>query len=148
MSPPIFAQSLSGTKAQQYLHRARMFRDAAIKLPDYSNGEQYWPKYALLTHAIELSLKSFAEYSVAAGKPPGKHVQNHDLAGLYKLALQYGLPDKPGIAENIDILNELHLTHYSRYPQQSATPIPGAQDIADSTVDYLISTFTASINPR
>lgn len=148
MRPPIFAQNLSGTIAQQYLHRARMFRDAAISLPDYLNGEQYWPKYALLTHAIELSLKSFADYSVAAGKPSGRRVQNHDLAGWYKLALQYGLPDRPGVAENIDILNQLHLTHYSRYPQQSATPIPGAQDIADSTVDYLIATFTASIISR
>ena len=148
MPPPIFAQTLSGTKAQQYLHRARMFRDAAMNLPDYSGAEQYWPKYALLTHAIELSLKSFAEYSVAAGKPSGDHVKNHYLAGWYQLALQYGLPDKPGVAEYIDILNELHLTHYSRYPQKSATPVPGAQDIADSTVDHLISTITAFINPH
>ena len=125
-----------------------MFTDASMSLPDYSNGEKYWTKYALLTHAIELSLKSFAEYSVAAGKPPGKHVPNHDLTGWYELALQYGLPDQSGVAENIGILNELHLTHYSRYPQQSATPIPGAQSIADTTVDYLISTFTASINSR
>jgi hypothetical protein len=51
MRPPIFAQNLSGTIAQQYLHRARMFRDAAISLPDYLDREQYWPKYVLLTLA-------------------------------------------------------------------------------------------------
>lgn len=61
MSAPIFSAQPSGNIAQQYLHRARMFRDAARQLPDYSNGEQYWPKYALLTHAFELSLKAFAQ---------------------------------------------------------------------------------------
>jgi hypothetical protein len=146
MKPPIFSQPLTGSKPQQYLHGARMFRDAAISLPDYANGEQYWPKYALLTHAIELSLKAFADYSVAAGKPAGKEPKRHDLAGWYTLALAYGLHDAPGVAENIAVLNELHLTHYSRYPQRRATPIPGAQSIADSTVDHLISTFTQSIN--
>ncbi len=68
-----------------------MFREAAISLPDYANGEQYWPKYALLTHAIELSLKAFADYSVVEGKPPGKEPKQHDLTGWYALAIYYGL---------------------------------------------------------
>ncbi len=55
--------------AQQYLHRARMFRAAAMRLSDYSYGEQFLPKYALLTHAIELSLKAFALHSASTGKP-------------------------------------------------------------------------------
>jgi hypothetical protein len=148
MKPPIFSMRPTGDKAQQYLHRARMFRDAAIKLPDYSNGEQYWPKYALLTHAIELSLKAFAHNSVQNGKPPGQEPKQHDLRGWYQLALQYGLPDEPSVADNIDILNELHLTHYTRYPQDRATSVPDASTIADSTVDHLIFTFTQSINPR
>jgi hypothetical protein len=146
-TPPIFWQPLTGNKAQDYLHRARMFRDAAIELPDYSNGQQNWPKYALLTHAIELALKAFADHSIAAGKsPPAKQPRQHDLSGWYELSLQYGLPDEPGVVENIDILNELHLTHYIRYPQNSATPVPSASGIADSIVEYLISTFTRSIN--
>src|SRR6516164_1890484 len=149
MNPPIFWQPLTGTKPQHYLHRARMFKDAATSLPDYSNSEQYWPKYALLTHAIELSLKAFADHSVATGKPPPvTEPKQHDLSGWYKLALQYGLRDEPSVAENIDILNELHLTHYTRYPQQRATPIPDASVIAGSTVEHLIFTFTQSINPR
>jgi hypothetical protein len=124
-----------------------MFKDAATQLPDYSNTQQNWPKYALLTHAIELSLKAFADDSVATGKPPpAKQPKQHDLSGWYRLALQYGLPDEPGVAENIDILNELHLTHYMRYPKNLATPIPAASGIADSTVEHLISTFTRSIN--
>jgi hypothetical protein len=70
------------------------------------------------------------------------------LRGWYELALQYGLPDDRSVAHNIDILNELHLTHYTRYPQDRAIPVPDASTIADSTVDHLIFTFTQSINPR
>jgi hypothetical protein len=101
-----------------------------------------------LTHAIELSLKAFAQHSVENGKPPGKEPKQHDLRGWYQLALQYGLQNEPGVAANIDILNELHLTHYTRYPQDRANPVPDASVIADSTVDHLIFTFTHSINPR
>jgi hypothetical protein len=48
-----FSINQTGNIAQQYLHRARMFREAAIQLPNYSNGELFWPKDALLTHVIE-----------------------------------------------------------------------------------------------
>jgi hypothetical protein len=125
-----------------------MFRDAAIPLPDYLNGEQFWPKYALLTHAIELSLKAFAQHSVENGKPPGKEPKQHDLLGWYQLALEYGLPDEPSVADNLDVLNQLHLTHYTRYPQNRSAAVPDASVIADTTVDHLIVTFTQSINPR
>jgi hypothetical protein len=148
MKPPIFSARPTGNTAQQYLHRARMFREAAVQLPDYRNGEEFWPKYALLTHAIELSLKAFAQHSVENGKPPGKEPKQHDLLGWYNLALQYGLEPDPNIALNLHHLNELHLTHYTRYPQDRNTPLPNASIIADSTVDHLISTFTQSINPR
>ena len=71
-NPPISSVRPTGSGPQQYLHRARMFRDAATELPDYRNGEQFWPKYALLTHAIELSLKAFARHSVEMGGRPAK----------------------------------------------------------------------------
>jgi hypothetical protein len=134
--------------AQQYLHRARMFREAAVRLPDYESGEPFWPKYALLTHAIELSLKAFAQHSVENGKPSGKEPAQHDLVGWYRVALDYGLRDDPHLAANLDLLNQLHLNHYTRYPQGRTTPVPDASSIADTTVDHLISIFTPSINPR
>jgi hypothetical protein len=120
--------------AQQYLHRARMFREAAVQLPDYWNGEQFWPKYALLTHAIELSLKAFAQHSVENGQPPGKEPKQHDLLGWYQLALEYGLPEERSVKDNIDLLNQLHLTHYTRYPQDRSTPVPDAAAIVVSSV--------------
>jgi hypothetical protein len=148
LKPPIFSMRPTGTSAQQYLHRAIMFRDAATRLPDYSNGEQYWPKYALLTHAIELSLKAFVQHSVDKRTPVGKEPQQHDLLGWYRLALQYGLADEPTVARNLDLLNQLHLTHYTRYPQDRTAAVPDASAIADTTVDHLIFAFTQTIYPR
>src|SRR5947209_7093303 len=80
-------------------------RDAAMSLHDYKNGETFWPKYALLTHAIELALKAFARHSATIGKQSLQAPRQHDLSGWYQLALQYGLPNKPGLADNIDLLN-------------------------------------------
>jgi hypothetical protein len=70
------------------------------------------------------------------------------LLGWYQLALEYGLPDEPSVADNLDVLNQLHLTHYTRYPQNRSAAVPDASVIADTTVDHLIGTFTQSINPR
>jgi hypothetical protein len=151
VKPPIYPPILTGTEAQQYLHRARMFRVAAMEppLPDYRSGEPFWPKYALLTHAIELSLKAFHHHSVERGKsPPGKEPDNHDLMGWYQLAIYYGLSDEPDIVECIAMLNELHFGHFTRYPQRREKPIPDASVIAETVVEHLIATFTPIINPR
>jgi len=148
MKSPIFSARPAGNTPQQYLHRARMFRDAAINLPHYTSVEPNWPKYALLTHAIELSLKAFALYSEQNGTPTGKQPGNHDLVGWYRLAVEYGLQSNGEIQGHIALLNELHETHFSRYPKNIAAPLPDPSIIADSTVDYLISTFTLPINPR
>jgi hypothetical protein len=85
-----------------------MFRNAAAELSDYVNGETFWSRYALITHAIELALKAFVRHSAANGKPTAKEPKQHDLSGSYTLARQYGLQDDPTISQNIDILNELH----------------------------------------
>lgn len=78
-----------------------MFRAAAAEpgLPDYRNGEPFWPKYALVTHAIELSLKAFFRHSIENGKPgPASEPKQHDLLGWYRLAVDCGLADEPGMA--------------------------------------------------
>lgn len=102
----------------------------------------------MLTHAMELTLKAFADHSGHDPNDLSKRVPNHDLRGWYKLAVGYGLPDHPTIAEHIEVLHELHSTHYTRYPQERSTPVPGADNIADSTVDHLIDLCTRAINPQ
>jgi hypothetical protein len=121
MKPPLFSQPSSDTP-QQYLHRARMFRDAAMSLADYANAEQNWPKYALLTHAAELALKAYVRHSVAKGTLASKEPRQHDLSGWYQLAMQYGLPDQPTVSTYLDVLNDLHRTHYFTLSAASLDP--------------------------
>ena len=101
-----------------------------------------------MTHAIELALKAYVRYCAASSNAPMKEPRQHDLSGWYKLALQYGLQDDRTIAENFELLNELHSTHYSRYPQHRSSPIPAGELILDTTVNHLIDRFTQTINPR
>jgi len=77
------------------------------------------------------ALKAFALHSVAAGKSSGNRPSNHDLRGWHDVALEYGLPDDPSVAENIDALSKLHLARYTRYPQEQAHP-PATKNIAES----------------
>jgi hypothetical protein len=145
--PPIFSPPQAGSKPQQYLHRARMFRNAALRLTNYVGPEQNWPAYALLLHACELALKAFCDQSVANGKPSDR-APNHDLQGWYRLALQYGLPADPPVANAIDILAEIHGSHYTRYPDNRQTPIPDLSNPANDVVDRLIAAVSRSIYPR
>jgi hypothetical protein len=147
MKPPIFPPASGGTDAQLYLHRARQFREAAIRLPDSRNGEQNWPKYALVTHAIELALKGFV-FHLAATKTIPNEPKQHDLVGWYEAAVRFGLGNDAAIAKNIGFLNELHRTHFMRYPVQSAGPVPNPEVIADHTVDQLLFAITQVVNPR
>jgi hypothetical protein len=145
--PPIFSIHPTGTGAQQHLHRARQFRAAAAGLPDYINGEQNWPKFALVTHAIELALKGFALHFAEGGRIPGDP-KRHDLEGWFDAAVNLGLGREPSITENIALLNELHESHYMRYPKQSVGAVPDLGAIADHTVDHLIFEITQVVNPR
>ena len=147
MRPPIFPMNRSGNEAQQFMHRARMFRDAAPHAA-YTNSEQNWPRYALLLHAIELALKAFAKQCEMQGSQLGKLPSNHNLQAWYNLAVSHGLKDNAGIAQNIAHLTDLHFTAFARYPQDRSTAVPDLSVIADETVEYLIDTITQTVNPR
>src|SRR5260370_31944004 len=69
-------------------------------------------------------------------------------ARMVRSTVQHGLADDAAISAHIDVLNDLHRIHYSRYPQQRSALVPDASIIADGTVDHLIFAFTQSINPR
>lgn len=144
-NPLIFSPPRTGNIAQQHIHRARMFRIAALGLPDIVNGEQNWPRYLLLTQAIELALKAYAlhfGFDMSGPRPA-----NHDLTGWYHVALGYGLSDSPTVAKHIDVLNMLNRTSYLRYPSEKPMQVPSVENIADATVDHLLEALTRVINP-
>jgi hypothetical protein len=84
-------------------------------------------------------LRAFALHSVAAGKSSGNRPSNHDLRGWHDVARQYGLPDYPSVAEDIDALSKLHFTRYTRHRQEQTDPIPDLSIIAESAADHLAS---------
>jgi hypothetical protein len=148
MRPPIYPMNRSGNEAQQFMHRARMFKDATDKLVAYTSAEQNWPRYALLLHAWELALKAFAKQCEMQGAQLGKLPANHDLQAWYDLAVKHGLKDDPRIAENVAHLTDLHFTAFARYPQERSAPVPDLSIMTDETVEYLIDTITQTVNPR
>lgn len=145
LKPPIFGSPPIGSKPEEYLHRARLFRDAAIGLPSYVSNETNWPAYALMLHACELALKAFCDQSIMNGKQSTR-VPNHDLQGWYNLARQYGLPADPHIAACINILSEIHESHYTRYPDNRNIR-PRDLSVTNDVVEALISAASALIHP-
>ncbi|UPK35565.1 hypothetical protein IVB18_47825 [Bradyrhizobium sp. 186] len=150
MRPPIFPIQTGGSQAQEYLHRAMQFRDAAMPLASYVNGQPNWPRIALLTHAIELALKAFVFHAVESGlhPEPAKPPYNHDLEGWYRLAVAYGLSSNPDLAESISVLNKLHRPHFARYPQPATFAVRGTDTVPDEVVEHLISDLMPVIFPR
>ena len=147
MAPPIYPGPSIDEGPLQHLHRARQFRAAAAGLSDYVNGEQNWPKYALVTHAIELALKGLVLHVGQGGRIPGDP-RRHDLVGWHEAAMKLGLKREPEIEKNVAILNELHESHYLRYPKRSARAVPDLGVAADQTVDHLLFEITQIVNPR
>src|SRR5262249_34413636 len=58
--PPTPVRALPpAIESLRYLARARQFRRAAIMHVDMENGEPFWPKWFLVTHALELAIKAY-----------------------------------------------------------------------------------------
>jgi hypothetical protein len=148
--PPIFPPQTGGSQAKQYLRRGMQFRDAAMPLSSYVNGETNWPRIALLAHAIELALKGYVLHAVECGSHPAPTMPpaNHDLEGWYKIAVDFGLPDGVGLSEGLAVLNELHKPHFARYPRSPIRPVPDLAAIPDQVVEHLISVCMPVIFPR
>lgn len=142
LKPPIPPPPPACSKPQQYLHLARMFRDAAIGLPNYVGPEQNWPAYALLLHACELALKAFCDQAGA-----NERASNHDLKGWHRIALQNGLPLDHHVGVGLELLSDLHYRHYMRYPD-NRKPIPDISNIVDEVVERLIAAVSLSIYQR
>jgi hypothetical protein len=125
MKPTIFRATPHPFEPQRLLARGRQFRRVAIGLSDMDGPEPNWPKYFLITHAIELAIKAYitSREDVGAPAPAGKHPANHDLVGLYDYAVFYGLERNPALTVDLPHLSELHQIHYARYPQANVKPV-------------------------
>jgi hypothetical protein len=140
MQPTPFRALPPALEAQRFLARARQFRRVAMPLPDMDGPEPNWPKWFLVTHAIELATKAYIisreDSNVPA--PAGPKPSNHDLVALYDYAVLYGLRRDPVVTKELPHLSELHQVHYARYPQAEVKPVALIAHF-DDLVDQLIA---------
>jgi hypothetical protein len=112
------------------------------------NGEPNWPKWFLVTHALELATKAYIVFSEDPGPlPPGPQPANHDLVGLYDYAVLCGLQRNSSIISGLSHLSELHQIHYARYPQAKVIPVALIAEFDDLT-DQLFTDITKAISLR
>lgn len=136
-------------EAQRFLIRARQYRDQAMPLADMVGPEPNWPKYFLMTHAIELAINAYLAFDKGLGRPRAratKKPDHHDLMALYNEAVRRGLKQNNRALQDLPHLSELHKTHYARYPQIEAKPVALIAQFDDMT-DQLLADVAAAIGP-
>ncbi len=100
----------------------------------------HWPKNFLVTHAVELVIKAV----IALHEEPPLI---HDLVELYERAVSLGLERDPGVATDLDQLNDLHESFYARYPHAENKPVPMISSY-DDMVDRLFADVTRAVDMK
>src|ERR1039458_6036765 len=148
MKPTIFRATPHPFEAQRYLARGRQFRRVAMGLVDMDNAEPNWPKYFLLTHAIELAIKAYiiSREGIGAPAPAMKPPADHDLVGLYDYAVLYGLKRSALVTNDLPHISELHQIHYARHPQANVKPVAMISQY-DDLADELFADVQKAVGP-
>jgi HEPN domain-containing protein len=128
--------------AQEYLSRARRYRDQASDLVDIVNSQPNWPKHFLMTHAIELAIKSYIVFAT------GLELRSHDLTALYERAMRHGLKPNALVSNKLPHLNALHMVHYTRYPNPEVQPVPAYISGYDDMLDQLFADISNALAIR
>jgi hypothetical protein len=133
---------------QRFLARARQFRHEAAKMVDMHGPELNWPKYFLMTHAIELAIKAYLNFQEEINGPPpsSKGPDRHDLVGLYDFAVERGMRRNPVVTAGLPELSELHKIHYARYPKEDVRPV-SLIAYYDDMVGHLFADVAAGFGP-
>ena len=107
--------------ALNYLERAEEFMQAFRNLQ--ADPPPAWPRYFLLTHAVELALRT---YLIQTGVPDGKlrgPPLRHNLKQLLIDSVNAGLPVRPAARREIELLDEAHRRFWHRYPREVTKPV-------------------------
>ena len=93
-----------------------------MQLVDMDGPEPNWPKWFLVTHAMELAIKAFivSREDANVPTPAGPKPPNHDLVALYDYAVLYGLTRDPKITTDLPHLSE----PAARVPAGLRLPLP------------------------
>jgi hypothetical protein len=113
-------------------------------LPNYIANDQNWPRWFLIAHAIELTIKAYIVFKEDGGAPvPDVHApHNHDLTGQYEYAVLYGLKPNPLIKSELAEVSNFHRIQFARYPDPKVAP---PELDSDDLADQLCREITAAI---
>src|SRR5215469_15727822 len=139
MHPTPFRALPPALEADRFISRARHFRRAAIAMADTEGPEPNWPKYFLVTQAIELAIRAYIVFRAGLEpRPRGTTPRNHDLVGLYDYAVKNGVSRDPLVTADLPHLSDLHQINYARYPKGEVKPVALISQF-DDMVDKLFA---------
>ncbi len=102
VEPTPFKAISPAIQARRFLARAQQFQIVAMDLADMDGPEPNWPKWFLVTHAIELAIRPFiVSRRDLDNPPPMLEPANYDLVSLYDYAVQYGLVRNSHVTEKM-----------------------------------------------
>lgn len=121
-----------------HLRLAEDFYQAFTDLPPRP-PPQSWPRYFVLSYAIELALKAYLILHGATRKALTDKTLRHNLTELLKQAVKKGLPLSATAQADIKLLQEAHEKFWHRYPKEDSKPVftidqfqPAARELLDS----------------
>jgi HEPN domain len=129
----------------EFLAFAEQFYDAFRELRPRSRlSSLSWPRYFMLCHAIELSLKAFLSAHGATTEQLRTEF-GHDLTKLLSDAIAKGLILPVSAKEHIELLNEAHTRFWHRYPKEDGKPVfiieqfePSARELFDQVSEAVL----------
>jgi hypothetical protein len=128
-------------RAKEFKQAYHILTNAAPDIPPPD-----WPRYFLLSHSIELALKTFlAAHGCSAEKLRKKF--GHDLEKLLKEADTHGLVLSPQAHEDIEFLHTAHNNHWARYPKEDGTLIIVVIEEFEKTATELLEQVDKAIYP-
>jgi hypothetical protein len=102
-------------QAKELLDYAFQFFDAYRHVPRPQYPMYDWPRYFLLCHCIELTLKAYlSKHGIDKTELSRKY--GHNLSKLFDGAIAHGLTTSERIDKIPQYLTEAHSDHWARYP--------------------------------
>jgi hypothetical protein len=128
-------------RAQEFLELAELFYKAYRDLPDPGFPKLDWPRYFLLCHCIELSLKAYlAGKGVSDRELSGKKF-GHNLKNLFDAAVERDLSLTAHACRLVKYLEEPHTDYAARYPrnkqEKMGAPVPTIAQLQPDAVALL-----------
>lgn len=116
ISEPVDLKKPVGIFAGELMVRSTEYRDAFRLLAGEGEVTLKYPAYFLLSHALELLLKSFLAAKLFGKSELSKFPLGHNIKKLYGSAIEKGLPHDREAERLVEAFDAMNSDHDFRYP--------------------------------